>query len=193
MLLVDSPRSGKAPRLHLPTVNQSAGKDALQPELQHLLGIVLRPLSFMLVLDIPSIRSDCPAVYLLSLLEAPKQSIDHMNIPDTVFGFHARCRFPSRTASLDLCVATTAKNTYMTRYFGSVGNTLPSGWVHQSDVTQAMIHNVFEGRQVTLRRDFILIRSCLDKEQKRHFRHVRTTRKAPAWNGHRHENSRSPG
>ena len=52
-----------------------------------------------------------------------------------------------------------AKNTYMTRYFGTVGNTLPTGWVHQSHVAQAMIHNVFEGRQLTLHRHIVLIRS----------------------------------
>ena len=52
-----------------------------------------------------------------------------------------------------------AKNTYMTRYFGTVGNTLPTGWVHQSHVARAMIHNVFEGRQLTLHRHIVLIRS----------------------------------
>lgn len=126
-------------------MSQSARQDALQPELQYLLNIMPRPLSFMLVLDIPSMLSDCPAVFLLSLLEAPKQSIDHMDIPHADLDFGPRRRFPSGIASLDLCVASTAKITYLTRYFGSAGNTLPSGWVHQSDVTQEVLHDVFKG------------------------------------------------
>jgi hypothetical protein len=169
-------RSGKAGRLHFPTVDQSALQDALQPELQRLPSIALRPLLFMLVLGIPSMRSDCPAVIRLSLLEAPKQSIDHLDMPYADVDFGPRCRFPSRTASLDLCVASTAKITYLTRYFGSVGNSLPSSWVHQSDVAQAMVHDVFKGREVTLRRHIILIRSFSDKEQRRY---VRTTGQGP--------------
>lgn len=69
-------RSGKARRLHFPPVNQSAAEDALRPGLQHLLIFVRRPLSFEVVLDIPSVCSDCSVLPLLSLLEAPKQSID---------------------------------------------------------------------------------------------------------------------
>lgn len=104
------------------------------------------------------------------MLDAPKQSIDHMDIPDADIDLRARRRFPSRAASLDLCVASAAKNTYLTRYLGSVGYTLPAGWVHQSNVTQAMIHSVFEGRQVTLSRDIILIRSGLDNPRRRNRR-----------------------
>ena len=100
-----------------------------------------------------------------------------MYIPHADVDFCLRRRFPSRTASLDLCVASTAKIAYLTRYFGSVGNTLPSGWVHQSDVAQAMLHDVFKGREVTLHRHIILIRSIFVKEQRRY---VRTTGQAPA-------------
>lgn len=66
--------------------------------------LALPPIPFALMLDMPSVHSDCTLISISSLLEAPKQSIDLRLCPDAAVDFRARSRFPSRTASLDrLC------------------------------------------------------------------------------------------